>query len=665
MFDMLSGLFARTRQPAHSTGSEQEQAARLMDLIGSAVLRLDQQGRIVFASRQAESVLGLPLEALSGMAYDGEAWNITHVDGTPFPPEELPFVQVMQTGNPVRGVVHAIELPGAGRRVLSINAAPDTGPGGIEGVVCVISDVTALTASQDALRMSEERLRTATEAAKMGVWSYRPDEDRVYFSEECFKLMRVKHHSSEMTGDEYRDYIHPEDRERVVKAIYDCISGKAEVYRERIRHRTADGSYMWTLATGRIADRRRDGRTRVISGTFQDISDVKEYERLIAESRDAAERANEAKSRFLANTSHEIRTPLNGVLGMARLLANTELNERQRFYVETLRQSGQALLSLIENILDISRIEAGEIAFDREDFDLHRAAQSAVSVVASTAIAKQLDLRLAVDPSLPAICHGDVRRLKQVLINLLGNAVKFTEAGHVHLNVLPAGDGCIRFEVADTGPGLEDGEEAMIFSRFTQADSSATRRHEGTGLGLAISKELVELAGGEIGVESEKGKGSVFHFTWPLPAAANLVDSQPSAPPSQASAGEHGLILIVEDNETNLAVLDHAIRNAGYRTIHARTGREALEILSSRPFSLVLMDLHMPELGGEEAVRILRAGDTPNRNTPVFTLSADVTLETRSRIRQLDVQESFTKPLDLDALTASIGVWTRRDRKTA
>lgn len=647
--------------------SERDQLSQVMEASPVAIVRLDTSGQIVFANTEAEAVLGLSPSQITGVAFDAPSWKITCVDGGEFPAGDLPFNQVMATRRVVRNVVHAIEDSDGNRRILSINAAPLMAGPVIEGVICMASDVTELIESREKLRLNEERLRLATSAARLGIWSYQPDLDRVYFSPECFVIGGYSEVKPEMSGEEYRSLVHPDDRERVVASIYGCISGKKESYREQIRHLAGDGTYIWTLATGRVAGRHADGRTRIITGTFQDISSEKEYEQLLAQSRDAADRANKAKSDFLANMSHEIRTPLNGVLGMAKLLAKSELNEKQGFYVDTLLHSGQALLSLLENVLDISRIEAGELILEVDDFDLNRMAGEAIKAVAGIALNKGLTLEMEVEPSLAPVRRGDMRRLRQVLINLLGNAVKFTEQGSVELRVRPGAGDDVEFEVADTGPGLAPDQQESIFSRFTQADNSNTRKHEGTGLGLAICKELVELAGGEITLQSEVGKGATFRFTWPLP----VVDGAPEcrnrdlSPASIHGTARDGVVLVVEDNETNLAVLDDALRSAGHDVVQARNGLEALDVVTSVDVSVILMDLHMPRMNGEEAIKRIRAMPEPISSVPIVTLSADATVETNRKIKALNVQRSFTKPLDLDAVVGEVDEWTLSRRRAS
>ena len=294
---------------------------------------------------------------------------------------------------------------------------------------------------------------------------------------------------------------------------------------------TYTGKRIFVRASGRSIE--VNGVVTRLTGTFQDVTEQQEYVQMLEASRAAAESANAAKSRFLANMSHEIRTPLNGVMGMAQLLQRTELSDQQDFYLRTLHDSGQALMSLIDGVLDIARIEAGEIALTDRLFDLFEQIHTARSAVATPAAEKGLMLALDLADDLPRHAVGDSVRLKQVLINLLGNAVKFTDAGAVVLAANRGEGGDVRFTVDDTGPGVADRLKGAIFERFSQADSSSTRAKSGAGLGLSISRELVQLAGGRIGVEDSASGGARFWFTWPLKA---VVPSQPSRSASNAAA---------------------------------------------------------------------------------------------------------------------------------
>jgi signal transduction histidine kinase/CheY-like chemotaxis protein len=362
-----------------------------------------------------------------------------------------------------------------------------------------------------------------------------------------------------------------------------------------------------------------------------------------------ARRAGEARSEFLAAMSHEIRTPMTGVLGMVDLLGDEPLTDRQRSYVDAMQSSGRHLLSVINDILDFSRIESGRLELHKANFELSEVTEDVRSVMHPLALERGIALDMEVAPDIPAILCGDALRLKQVLLNLVSNAIKFTTAGSVRVRVHQlspenAGAMWLRFEVQDTGVGIDPAQLERLFAPFVQADGSISRKYGGSGLGLAISKRLVELMGGRIDAESVPAHGSVFHFEVPLQPGEALPEGAGHESQRPEMAPLH--ILVAEDLEINRRILQTHLERHGHRLVFAADGSEALAQLEAGDFDLVIMDVQMPVMDGVEATRRIRRMNGPKASIPILGLTANVLAHEREQYVRAGMDDCLTKPVD-------------------
>jgi PAS domain S-box-containing protein len=529
---------------------------------------------------------------------------------------------------------------------VEVNAVPLLMEDGQRRVLAVYQDISQRVAAEKALRDSEGLFRTLSEAAPIGIFRTNARGECVYVNGRWTEMTGQS--TKEALGFGWQSAIHPEDREQFAKVWRAGISLGMEL-KDEYRLITSDGHVNWVEWQSR-ALLTPDGILSGYVGVVEDVTKRRAAEGRLREAKEAAEAASSAKSEFLANMSHEIRTPMNGILGMTDLALDTDLNAEQREYLDMVRSSAESLLGIINDILDFSKIEAGRMDIESVSFSLPDCIESALEPLAFRAQQKSLELTWAFQPDIPELLLGDPTRLRQILINLIGNAVKFTKEGEVNVRArrMPSqGDLVpIRFTVTDTGIGIPKEKHDQVFDAFSQADSSTTREFGGTGLGLSISMRLIRLMKGEIGLESTPGAGTTFTFTVPFGIGLAL--------PQRAAAMAYPKIamkkvLVVDDLEINRDLLTHVLSQWGLQAVSAASGLEALDLFKESlkqhaPFSALIVDQDMPGIPGLELAESIRA-TAGNGQPAIVLLSCAPSLTDPAHAKSLRIERIVYKPI--------------------
>ncbi len=500
------------------------------------------------------------------------------------------------------------------------------------------------------LKTREEELRLTVAGAKIGTWQWDIQTNAISWSSRCREIFGISQ-TQEIDYDIFLNAVHPDDREYADAAVIKSVETRSE-YETEFRVPFPGGKIRWVEALG-IATYDHSGKPMIMRGVVLDITERKRSEEELRKARNAAEAGSRAKSEFLANMSHEIRTPMNGVLGMTDLLLQSGLSDTQDEYAKLVRESAESLLRVLNDILDFSKIEAGKLELDLRPFVLRESIGNTLHLLAMQVAQKKLELLCYIQPDVPDVLRGDSARIRQILVNLVGNAIKFTDSGEIEVQVSAAEDGdpdriMLHFSVRDTGIGVAYDKQNHIFESFTQADASTTRTFGGTGLGLAISTQLVEMMGGKIWLESALGEGSTFHFT----ALFEKVSESPSDTFDQKPGvgnlrGLH--VLVVDDNDTNRHILEETLRSWDIVPLSASSGAEALDILDAeshrdRTVSLAILDVMMPEMDGVELGHRLMSSPRYKQPKLLFLSSAGKPPEA-AKLRELGEAHYLSKPV--------------------
>jgi PAS domain S-box-containing protein len=670
------GQFLKRERAEEEAAFERHLLHSLLDTVPDAVYFKDVRSRFLRVSRAMAERHGLGDPASVIGKSDFDIFTAEHARPA-FEDEQ----EIMRSGQPVVGKEEKETWPGRDDQwVLTTKMPLRDADGRVIGTFGISRDITKRKRAEQALQQSEERFALAVQGSNDGIWDWDAVTGAVYYSPRFKELLGYADEDPEFGT--FKSRLHPEDRDRVLQLMRDHLKRRAE-YDAEFRLLTRAGDYRWFRARGQAVWNAADRATRM-AGSISDITDRKWAEQELVEANRAAQAATRAKSEFLANMSHEIRTPLNGIIGMTELALDTVLTPDQREYLGLVKSSADHLLTVINDVLDFSKIEAGKLDLEHIDFDLRGALDDTVATLAARAHKKGLELAAHVAPDVPTALAGDPHRLRQVIVNLIGNAIKFTERGEVVLSVkrtedrgqrtenreqkasvveTSSSDLCpltsdlcvLHFEVKDTGIGIAPEQQAKLFRAFSQADTSTTRKYGGTGLGLAISSRLVELMGGTVWLESAPGAGSTFHFTARFaPARGPLPQPVPADPECV-----RGLpVLVVDDNATNRFILTEMLGNWGMNPTAVDGGAAALAALerardAAAPFALVLLDAMMPGMDGFTlAERIGR--DPALVGATLMMLSSAGQREDAIRCRELGVQTYLAKPVRQSALLDAI-----------
>ncbi|NCC05320.1 MAG: PAS domain S-box protein [Proteobacteria bacterium] len=620
----------------------------IFQAIGHSTLILDSKFRILEANRATVELTGLSAAELRGR----NCYEVFH--STKAPPRLCPQLQFAQKA---MLEISEIQIETLGGMFLVSCTPVFDKAGKLQKVIHIATDISQRKIAEDALRESEERFRLLADDLPALVCEFLPDSTLTYVNKAYCEYFQST--SEKLLGYRFLDFVPAESRveamehyqsltvaQSVKTIVHEVIRNGQRQWMERIDHAIFDefGKNVRFQSIGIDITERRQARLELIAAN----KDLENALAVAQELADLSQAANKAKNEFLANMSHEIRTPLNGICGMLQLLQTTSLDEEQKIYVETAFRSSGRLTDLLNDILDLSRIEVGKLPIHHGAFELRSLQEQLLDVFSLTARNKNITFFFNFDQNLPVQVMGDEIRLRQILFNLVGNAVKFTEIGGVEVSVKSLNQVHQRrirvlFSVMDTGPGIEDEIIDEVFEPFAQAENVYVRKHQGAGLGLTIVRRLVDLMGGEITLENEFGSGCTFVFSLPF----EVPDHAPEkgfASEDIESSDASWTILIAEDDFGNAFFLKRILEKDGHQVTTVRNGSEALESLQAGSFDIVFMDIQMPVMDGLEATRIIRSSESPASKVPIIALTAYAMVGDREKFLGSGMDGYISKP---------------------
>lgn len=601
---------------------------QLLQSLPVAVYTCDEKGNLQLYNKAAIELWGR-IPQLGKTKWCG-SYKSVFIDGTPVTEENCSVALTVKKGEVVTGKEKIIERPDGSIRIVKPYPQPlFNSTGKIIGGVNVMIDITEQKRSAKELEESEERLRLATDAAELGTWDYDLVTGHFISSPRHQQIIGVEEqdvHVQEWTKESILKYIHPDERRAAEETFYLALKTGKLTYEAQVVHEGKPD--IWVKVNGTVFYDENTNKPVRMLGTTQDITEEKSIEINLREAKRASEEALRFKEQFLANMSHEIRTPMNAIVGFTDLILKTQLEADQKQFVDAIKTSGENLLVIINDILDFSRLQAGGFNFEKIDFKLSQIMGTLTDLLLPKSVEKGINLSVSIDENITDDLIGDPTRLNQILLNLVGNAIKFTEHGEVltRITILNESEENIelQFSVSDTGIGIPENKIKSIFEVFMQASNETTRKYGGSGLGLSIVKQLVEQQGGKITVKSRENEGSTFSF--------NLLFGKNLSPKEEYNKEVtetllptmSGLrVLLVEDNRLNQILAKTALTSWDWEVDIAENGVVALKKLQEKDFDIILMDIQLPEMDGYEATRNIRSFFPSNKRlTPIIAVTA-------------------------------------------